>query len=164
MEIIVPQLEMLPDGTLDIWPSLGPQIIEFLEDRFVYGPGPLKGEPYKVRDDFRYLLMRAYEHFPDGYHLKFGDIDMDMSGRRHFTEVNVSLPKGAAKTEFMALIALVELHPDAPIPFQRLRSESTRRTRAWPIRRVAVHSHVGADKGHVGRPGLRCGERNRQPH
>lgn len=117
MEIIVPQLETLPDGTLDIWPSLGPQIIEFLEDRFVYGPGPLKGEPYKVRDDFRYLLMRAYEHFPDGYHLKFGDIDMDMSGRRHFTEVNVSLPKGAAKTEFMALIALVELHPDAPIRF-----------------------------------------------
>lgn len=79
----------------------------------VYGPGVLKGQPYVVRDDLRYIIYRAYEHFPDGFK-EFGE---DRSGRRRFSEVNVSLPKGSAKTEIMAILCLVELHPDAPIRF-----------------------------------------------
>lgn len=68
-----------------------------MEERFHYGPGPLRGEPYVVRPDFRYLIYRAYEHYPDGYVLDYdGEIE-DMSGRRHFNMVNLSLPKGSAK-------------------------------------------------------------------
>lgn len=115
MEIIVPKPEVDKNG--DPWPTLGPQICDFMEERFHYGPGPLRGEPYVVRPDFRYLIYRAYEHYPDGYVLDYdGEIE-DMSGRRHFNMVNLSLPKGSAKTELMALISNVELHPDAPVRF-----------------------------------------------
>ena len=115
MEIIVPRPEKDKDG--NTWPTLGPQICDFIEERFSYGPGPLRGEPYKVRKDFRYLIYRAYEHFPDGYKMDYDGEMVDFSGRRHFNQVNVSLPKGSAKTELMAILSCVELHPDAPIRF-----------------------------------------------
>ena len=97
MEIIVPKPNVLEDGTLDIWPTLGPQICDFIESRFVYGPGTLKGEPYVVRDDFRYLLYRLYEHYPEGYKETYGTESRDLSGRRRFQKGIISLPKGSAK-------------------------------------------------------------------
>ena len=97
MEIIVPKPNMLEDGTVDIWPTLGPQICNFIESRFVYGPGSLKGEPYVVRDDFRYLLYRLYEHYPEGYKETYGTESRDLSGRRRFQKGIISLPKGSAK-------------------------------------------------------------------
>lgn len=96
-EIIVPQPKEDKDGNLEIFPTLGPQVCDFLEERFVYGPGPLRGKPYVVRDDFRYILYRAYEHFPDGYVIDYDGEKVDYSGRRHFNKVTVSLPKGSAK-------------------------------------------------------------------
>lgn len=110
-EIIVPPTERTPDGKP--FPTLGPQVCDFMEERLVYGPGPLKGQPYKVRDDLRYILYRAYEHFPEGYTL-YGE---DMTGRRRFNQVNLSFPKGSAKTEFGAEVCITELHPEAPIRF-----------------------------------------------
>ena len=97
MEIIVPKPNILEDGTVDIWPTLGPQICDFIESRFVYGPGSLKGEPYVVRDDFRYLLYRLYEHYPEGYKETYGTESRDLSGRRRFQKGIISLPKGSAK-------------------------------------------------------------------
>lgn len=96
-EIIVPQPKEDKNGNLEIFPTLGPQICDFLEERFVYGPGPLRGQPYVVRDDFRYILYRAYEHFPDGHVEDYDGEKVDYSGRRHFNKVTVSLPKGSAK-------------------------------------------------------------------
>ena len=106
MEIIVPKPNILEDGTVDIWPTLGPQICDFIESRFVFGPGTLKGEPYVVRDDFRYLLYRLYEHYPEGYRETYGTESRDLSGRRRFQKGIISLPKGSAKcvapeTEFI---------------------------------------------------------------
>ncbi len=89
----MPQPDKDKNGNLIIFPSLGPQVVDFMEERFVYGPGPLKGEPYIVREEFKYILYRAYEHFPEGHHL-YGE---DLTGRRRFSEVNISLPKGSAK-------------------------------------------------------------------
>lgn len=83
----------------------------------MYGPGPLRGQPYVVRDDIRYILYRAYEHYPEGYEIMYGDESVSLSGRRHFNKVAVSLPKGSSKTEVMAIVALTELHPDAPVRF-----------------------------------------------
>lgn len=116
-EIIVPQPKKLPNGGVEMWPTLGPQVVKFIEDRFVYGPGTLKGEPYKVREEFKYLIYRAYEHYPDGYVEKYGSLTFDKSGRRRFQRVIISLPKGSAKSELMAILALTELHPDAPVRF-----------------------------------------------
>lgn len=113
MEIVVPQPEKNPDGSVKPWPTLGPQVCDFLEERMVFGPGSLAGEPYKVRDDIRYILYRAYEHYPEGYTYEGNDL----TGRRRFKKVIISWPKGLAKTELMAVIACLELHPDAPIRF-----------------------------------------------
>lgn len=114
--MIVPPPSFTEDG--QPFPTLGPQVVEFIEANFTYGPGPLKGEPYKVREEFKYLIYRAYEHYPEGYVMDFGEgITQDMSGRRRFQQVNISLPKGSAKTELMAIISLTELHPDAPVRF-----------------------------------------------
>lgn len=58
----------------------------------------LKGQPYKVRGDVRYILYRAYEHYPEGHVIDYGDGQTeDMTGRRRFQFVNVSLPKGSTK-------------------------------------------------------------------
>lgn len=116
-EIIVPGVEKDRKGNPIIWPTLGPQVIRFIEDHFVFGPGPLKGEPYRLRNEFKYLIMRAYEHYPAGTIQKFGEHAFHMDGRRRFQKVAVSLPKGSAKSELMAILALTELHPDAPIRF-----------------------------------------------
>lgn len=70
-----------------------------------------------MRDDVRYILYRAYEHYPEGYTIEYGDETVELSGRRHFNKVAVSLPKGSSKTEVMALVSLMELHPDAPVRF-----------------------------------------------
>lgn len=117
MEIITPQPDRDEGGNPIIWPSLGPQVCAFLEERFCYGPGPLRGQPYKIRDDIYYILYRAYEHYPEGYSLEYDGEVIELGGRRHFNKVAVSLPKGSSKTEVMALVAVLELHPDAPVRF-----------------------------------------------
>ena len=105
MEIIVPKPQFDSDGKT--FPTLGPQVCDFIERTFHYGPGPKRGEPYVVRNEFRYLIYRAYEHYPEGMVVDYGEgMKEDVSGRRVFRFVNVSLPKGSAKTELMSLIAL----------------------------------------------------------
>lgn len=96
MEMIVPRPSYDHKG--NPYPTLGPQVCQFLEDNFVYGPGVLKGQPYKVRNDIRYILYRAYEHYPEGHIIDHGEGQVEnKTGRRHFQYVNVSLPKGSAK-------------------------------------------------------------------
>lgn len=98
--LIVPALDDEP------WPTLGPQLEPFLEERSIYGPGSLKGEPYELDDEFRAALYRAYEVYPKGH---------PWAGRRRFKRVGFSWRKGLAKTEKMAQIAFLELHPEAPV-------------------------------------------------
>ena len=105
MEIIVPRPQYDSDGKT--YPTLGPQVCDFIERTFHYGPGPKRGEPYVVRNEFRYLIYRAYEHYPEGMVVDYGEgIKENVTGRRVFRFVNVSLPKGSAKcvapdTEFI---------------------------------------------------------------
>src|SRR5690606_8809883 len=88
------------------WPTLGPQVVSFLEERAVFGPGDLRGQPATVDAEKRGAIYRAYEVFPPGH---------PRAGRRRFSRVGLSWPKGTAKTEFMAWIAYAELHPEAPV-------------------------------------------------
>lgn len=101
--IIVPPLE--PDE-YGIWPSLGEQVCAWAEDNLIFGPGDLHGQPYVFDDEKRALTYRAYEVYPEGH---------ANQGRRRFRRVSVSLQKGSAKTEWAAIIAACELHPDAPV-------------------------------------------------
>ena len=102
MELIVP-----PDAG-ELFPTLGDQLCDFLEERACHGPGDLKGAPLVLGEDWRYVLYRSYEVWPRGH---------PRAGKRRFKRVAVSWRKGSAKTEFMALVAFLELHPEAPVRF-----------------------------------------------
>ena len=88
------------------WPSLGAEVVAWGETFLTYGPGELKGEPYRFTAEQRALIRRAYEVYPQGHKL---------AGRRRFKRVVWSLRKGTAKTELLAIIAITEAHPDAPV-------------------------------------------------
>lgn len=82
--------------------------ITLIEERAVYGPGSLQGEPYVLDPEFRAFIYRAYEVYPKGH---------EWEGRRRFKRVGLSVRKGLAKTEKQALLAFCELHPDGPTRF-----------------------------------------------
>lgn len=89
-----------------VWPTLGPQLCEFIEANMIFGPGDLRGERYVLDREKRGLIYRMYEVFPRGH---------EQEGRRRFRRCALSVRKGVAKTELLAVIAACELHPDAPV-------------------------------------------------
>jgi len=89
-----------------LYPTLGPAVCAFIEERLVFGPGDLRGQPAVLDDEKRALVYRMYEIYPQGHPL---------AGRRRFKRAGLSLPKGLAKTELAAWIAICELHPEAPV-------------------------------------------------
>lgn len=98
--LIVPPLDDEP------WPTLGPQMCQFLEERSIFGPGDLRGQPYRMDAEKRAAVYRAYEVYPQGHR---------KAGRRRFKRVTISWRKGTAKTEWAAELAFAELHPEAPV-------------------------------------------------
>lgn len=100
MLLTVPPVEASP------WPSLGGDLADWIEDHLVYGPGDLLGQPYRLTPEKLALLYRCYEVYPRGH---------EFEGRRRFKRAAISLRKGTAKTEFAAIIAACELHPEAPV-------------------------------------------------
>jgi len=99
---------IVPDLDDEPWPTLGPQVCALIEERAVFGPGSLKGQPAKLDPEKRAAIYRAYEVYPKGHAL---------AGRRRFRRVRISWRKGTAKTEFAAWIAFAELHPEGPVRF-----------------------------------------------
>nr|PZN59797.1 MAG: terminase [Sphaerobacter thermophilus] len=97
---------MVPDDGDQYWPTLGPQVCEFIERYLVHGPGDLRGQPVRLDEEKRALIYRMYEVYPRGHALE---------GRRRFKRVALCLPKGTGKTELAAWIAACELHPEAPV-------------------------------------------------
>lgn len=89
-----------------LYPTLGPQVCDFIEQNLVFGPGDLRGQPAVLDKEVRFLIFRMYEVYPQGH---------GQAGRRRFKRVGVSLRKGSAKTEKAAWIAACELHPEAPV-------------------------------------------------
>lgn len=109
---IVPPLDEEP------FPTLGDQVAEFIEERGVFGPGSLKGQPARLNSDQKLWIYRAYEVFPKGH---------PREGRRRFQRCGLSVRKGSAKTELAAWIAFAELHPDAPVRFNGFEKDGTLR-------------------------------------
>lgn len=101
-------LLVVPGPDLEPWPTLGGAICDLIEERAVYGPGSLQGEPYVIDPEFRAFIYRAFEVYPKGH---------EWAGRRRFKRVGLSVRKGLAKTEKQALLAFCELHPDGPTRF-----------------------------------------------
>jgi hypothetical protein len=98
-------LLVVPGADEEPWPTLGPQIAQFIEERAVYGPGSLQGQPYVIDPEFRAWIYRAFEVFPKGH---------AWAGRRRFKRCGLSVRKGLAKTEKEALIVYAHIHPEGP--------------------------------------------------
>jgi len=90
------------------WPSLGGPICDLIEERGVFGPGSLKGQPARLDDEKRAAIWKAYEVYPRGH---------EYEGRRRFRRVRISWRKGTAKTEFGGWLCFAELHPEGPVRF-----------------------------------------------
>lgn len=88
------------------FPTLGPSLKLFIEERFVFGPGSLSGQPAFLDAEKYAALCRMYEVFPKGHKYE---------GRRRFQRGGIEWRKGMAKTEFAAWVVALELHPDAPV-------------------------------------------------
>ena len=99
MLLVVPGVDDQP------WPTIGPQVVDFLEERAVYGKGSLEGEPYVVDPEFKAFIYRAFEVFPKGH---------PWAGRRRFKRVGLSVRKGLAKTEKESLLVYAHIHPEGP--------------------------------------------------
>jgi hypothetical protein len=99
-ELSVPPLDRVP------WPSLGGQVVDFIEANLVFGPGDLIGRKAVVDEEQRFLIWRMYEVHAKG---------APRAGRRRFQRCAVSLRKGLRKTELAAWLAAVELHPEGPV-------------------------------------------------
>lgn len=91
---------------IELYPTLGGQVCDFMEQNLVFGPGDLRGQPLVLDEERRALIYRMYEVYPKGH---------PRAGRRRFQRCALSLPKGLGKTEFAGLIGACELHPEAPV-------------------------------------------------
>lgn len=138
--LVVPPLDEEP------WPTLGPEVCSFIEDVAVYGPGDLAGQDYRITDEFRAQLYRAYEVFPKGH---------PQEGRRRFKKVSLEERKGTAKTERAAVVTLAEAFPDAPVRFDgwrkvgKLYEPVGRPVRSPYIPMVAYTLEQGEDLGYA---------------
>lgn len=112
------------------WPSLGGPICDWMEASLAFGPGDLRGQPYRLDDEKRRLIWRLYEVYPK---------DHPNAGRRRFRRAAISLRKGSAKTEFGAAIVAVELAADGPVRTDGWRREG----RVWvPVGRPVIDPYI----------------------
>lgn len=98
------------------WPTLGPQVCQYIETNLVFGPGDLGGQRAKLDPEKRALIYRFYEVYPQGARDANGKL---IEGRRRFRRAVWSAQKGSAKTELAAWIAACELSPEAPVRTDR---------------------------------------------
>lgn len=108
--ICVPAMDETP------WPTLGPAVVAWMEENLVFGPGDLRGEPYRLTNEQKAFIYRIYEQHPIctcwG---KRACTHTQRPGRRRFNRAALSLAKGLAKTELGSAITAAELHPYAPV-------------------------------------------------
>ena len=75
--------------------TLGFEVIAWLESMLVHGPGDVQGEPYRLDDELKHVILHLYE--------------IDAHGRRVVRRGFLSRPKGRSKTELAGAISAAEL-------------------------------------------------------
>lgn len=81
------------------FPTLGWQVIDWIETYLCHGPGDVQGEDYVVDDEFAAFLCWLYRVHPP---------DHPQAGRRLVQRGILSRPKGRAKSEFAGAFVCAE--------------------------------------------------------
>jgi RNA polymerase-binding transcription factor DksA len=81
----------MPLPAWDGFPTLGWQVIDWMEAYLPHGPGDVQGEPWELDDEFALFILWAYRVYPKGH---------ARAGRRMVQRAILSRPKGRAKSEF----------------------------------------------------------------
>jgi hypothetical protein len=89
------QVSLMRDVDPEGHPTLGWQVIEWIETYLVHGPGDVQGEPIHLDDELATFLLRCYALDP-------------ATGRRLVDEALLSRAKGRAKSELAGMVACVE--------------------------------------------------------
>jgi hypothetical protein len=82
--------------------SLGYDLVDFIEENMVHGPGDIEGSPVEVDDEMADFIIECYKLDPE-------------TGRRLYDEGVLSRPKGRAKSEIAGFIVVLEAY--APVRF-----------------------------------------------
>lgn len=77
------------------FPSLGPEIVAWIERYLCHGPGDVQGTPIELDDEFYEFVVRAYRLDPE-------------TGRRVYRRAFLSRAKGRAKSELAGMLACAE--------------------------------------------------------
>ena len=75
--------------------TLGFEVIDWLEAMLVHGPGDVQGEPYRLDDELKHVVLHLYE--------------LDAHGRRVVRRGFLSRPKGRSKSELAGALSAAEL-------------------------------------------------------
>jgi hypothetical protein len=77
------------------YPTLGFQVIDWIEAYLVHGPGDVQGQPVRLDDELARFLLRCYRLNP-------------VTGRRVYDEALLSRPKGRSKSELAGMTVCAE--------------------------------------------------------
>lgn len=81
-------------------PTLGWEVVEWIEEYLCHGLGDIQGTPIHLDDELTKFVLEAYEVFPQ---------DHLFAGQRTKTEAWLSRPKGRAKSELASMLCCAEL-------------------------------------------------------
>jgi hypothetical protein len=109
---------LLPPMDATPWPTLGPELCDWIEAHLVHGPGDILGQQITLTDEERLFIYRCYEVYPHSHKL---------AGRRRFKRAVYSRRKGARKTELASWLAIAEMDPSAPVRCVKWKKEG----RSW---------------------------------
>jgi len=86
-------------NVVDTYPTLGWDVIDWIESYLVHGPGDVQGQPILLDDEFTKFVLNCYRIYPQDHRL---------AGRRVRQRAFLSRPKGRAKSELAGMIACAE--------------------------------------------------------
>lgn len=92
----MPAIRLVPP---EHYPTLGWQVIDWIESYLCHGPGDVQGDKIVLDDEWCRFILDAYRVYPEGH---------ERAGRRVVTYAEVSRPKGRAKSELAGMITCAE--------------------------------------------------------
>lgn len=107
----MPTLDLVPPRE---WPTLGWDVIDWIESRLCHGPGDVHGEPLVLDDEWVQFILDCYRLFPAGH---------ERAGRRVVGYALASKPKGRAKSEIAGALVCAEFL--GPVRFDRWSPDGT---------------------------------------